>query len=169
MITKLSVVERQILSNQNEILKYLNPEEKDNYQENIEILTQGFELEYEGVFTVYPESNCIIYEICKETIDILNMFRLLKISIDKLGDEAKSKLVLPQLSFDGFSANDDPHFRYAKFMIETQNKWQEQRDVDLDSFGSINRYRRMLKIYHTHGALSKKQYSLSELEQFQNV
>lgn len=146
MDINLTLIERQILVNQNKLLSLLDEENEKKYDLNIEILQRGFELEYDSVVNVYPEDQVTTHAICKETVDILQMYRIIYNSIASLSPEHKEQLNLEKIKFEGFDANNDSHYAYAEFMIEKQNKWDEHKDLYLNSHSTfpLSKYRRML-------------------------
>lgn len=146
MEIKLSQTERQILANQNRILKYLDNENQTRYESNIEILTHGYEYEYPSVFDVHSDDQVINKEVCDETIDILNMFRKIDNAIALVSKDDEVIDEIEKLKFDGFDANNGNHFYYTEYMITKQNKWDEYhgKDINSRSITSIDKYRRML-------------------------
>lgn len=145
----LTAIERQILSNQFQILAKLHADEEyvsKDYLNKYEILSHGFTGEYDDIFEVHTEE--IPYETCEETNEILNMYRRINNAIASLTEEDKKQLDLQKIEFKGFDANNDPHYFYAKFMIENLEKWQEYKEKYLNSHSQIPliNYRRMLKI-----------------------
>jgi len=143
MALNLTRVERQILLNQNRILSIIDEENRNDYELNIEILESGYELEYESVISVYKEV-CKI-EVCNETIEILDMFRDIKIAVDNLSPKEKEHLNIDKIKFEGFDAK-NKHHSYAKFMIKKRGEWTEHSDKYLNSHDvmTIKKYRKML-------------------------
>ena len=140
---KLSIIERQMLANQYLILSYLEENESELNKLKSEILMEGYTQGYNQVFSLSEE---IPIEICKETIEILNMYRSIDNTIGPLSQEDKDKLDLEKIQFEGFDQQSDPHYRYAKFMIEKENKWDEHKDIKLNSHDpfSLRKYKKML-------------------------
>jgi uncharacterized protein YfbU (UPF0304 family) len=95
-------------------------------------LRNGYTLEYEtlGNF-VDPD---VSEEECREVVDILEMYRALKI--------ARRDITFP--GFDG--NNETEHFAYATFLIDIQNKWTESKQDPRNSHSPmLARYRSMLR------------------------
>ena len=147
MIPKtLTITERQILANQFRILSKLE-DDTEYYEKRAEIVENGYTGQYGEVFLVDQEETD--YNICRETHDILNMFRYISNSIPNLTDEERESLNLDKLTFKGFDANNDEHYHYASFMIEKLGKWAEHKEMYLNSHNSmtISAYRKMLPVY----------------------
>lgn len=142
---KLTIVERQLLANQNLILAKL--ENDDNYLINADILISGYTGKYDEIFNVDFEE--IPIEICNETTEILNMYRIINNAIDALTPGQKELIDLEKLNFVGFDANNDSHYHYGTFMIKRMNLWQEYKDFYFNSHSSypLTKYRKLLA-YH---------------------
>ena len=145
MIPKnLTITERQILANQFKILANFGVDSK-TYETNVEILESGFTGEYHEVFNLIFDE--IDYETCKETNDILNMYRRINNAIALLSEEEKVEMNLERIEFEGFDGNHNPHYNYMSFMVEKLNIWQEYKDQYLNSHSEIPlvKYKRMLE------------------------
>jgi uncharacterized protein YfbU (UPF0304 family) len=169
----LSIIERQILANQFKILSKLSENEDDEYQSKNylmkhDILVNGYTGEYHQVLEVHSEE--ISIEVCEETSQILNMYRRINYSIEKLTDEEKQNLELDKISFEGFDGNNDDHFGYMNFMIENLDKWQEYKGKYLNShsIASIRKYRKMLETYKQFG-LGIEDLTTANLQDLINV
>ena len=144
---KLDKKERVILINQYRILAALNPEEKSRYMELIEVLENGYEIFYsmvdQWVSEEMPEAEC------KFVLDILNLYRTIE---DKKRTTQDQNLVEHHYSyFRGFDGNEETEYMaFARFLIETQGKFQEQeqyllKNDNLNShFPMKEKYRAML-------------------------
>lgn len=64
--------EKLVLFNQYEILKFLNPDETDFYEQNQKVLEYGSESDIEELSSFLIGTS---EEVKKETFDILQMFR----------------------------------------------------------------------------------------------
>lgn len=163
MIPKqLSIVERQILANQFEILSKLCGEDEygaEDFEKKSEIVKYGYTSEYSEIFDVHTEE--VPYEICRETNEILNMYRRIQNAIATLSDEEKLQLDLDRIRFEGFDANNNSHYHYAKYMIEKLDKWQEHKEMYLNSHSEfpLMKYKKMLQIQEE--AFSAQRYDLS--------
>jgi uncharacterized protein YfbU (UPF0304 family) len=164
----ITLVERQLLSNQFKILSKLDPSEKSN-EAKIEILEKGYTGRYFEIFDITVEE--IPLAICDETEQILNMYRRIANSTATLSALDKENINENTIAFEGFDANNDPHYHYMRFMVEKLNLWQEYRGVLLNSHSpySIKKYRKMLD--YQNQLLSKEQYDLnkSDLEHLTSI
>lgn len=80
---KLSKVERLMLVNQYLILEGLYPDEKEFYANNRKAIEEGFELHYSDLFAGISDKTLTEKE-CREVLDILDMFRAITFSYEKL-------------------------------------------------------------------------------------
>jgi uncharacterized protein YfbU (UPF0304 family) len=164
----ITLVERQLLSNQFKILSKLDPSEKSN-EAKIEILEKGYTGRYFEIFDITVEE--IPLAICDETEQILNMYRRIANSTATLSALDKENINENTIAFEGFDANNDPHYHYMRFMVEKLNLWKEYRGVLLNSHSpySIKKYRKMLD--YQNQLLSKEQYDLnkSDLEHLSSL
>jgi len=139
---KLTKIERLILANQYRILEKLYPEEARDSREAFEILQSGYTLEYDSL-PPHLDSE-VSEETCREVKDVLDMYRMLKNAIRDLppGGVAPSD----DAEFQGFDGNEETeHYSYALFLIETQGKWAESKNAELNSHTPmLERYRSML-------------------------
>lgn len=153
---KLTLVERTMLANQYRILAKLGENEASNIL-NAEILENGYTGKYHKALLIDEE---ISEEICKETTDILQMFRVIKNSFARLPKDHQDGLDMEVIAFEGFD-NHESHFHYASFMIDSMNLWSEHKEMYLDSHtgASIRKYRNMLNVYNQR--YGKPDYDLS--------
>jgi len=146
----LTIAERLILANQYKILSELSRLREDDYEAernlvNQEIFENGYEGEYQEVFQGYDEK--VSVDVSDETSAILNMYNRINDSIEHLTPEEKLNLDLDKITFEGFDANNDDHYRYLKFITEKLDKWEKYKNVNLNSHSvfSIRKYRSMLE------------------------
>ena len=138
---QLTKLERLILTNQFRILSKLDPTESRFCDQAVEILQNGYTLEYaalaEHTDKDVPESTC------REVRDVLDMYRALQTA---LRDLPAGSVKPRDTTFKGFDGNDETeHFSYATFLIEVQGKWAESKDCDLSSHHPmLDDYRKML-------------------------
>lgn len=163
---KLTIVERQLLLNQFEILSRLNQNDginSDDYILKMDILLHGYTAEYEEVFAVFSDELPI--EICEETNDILNMYRSINNFLVTLDKEDQKNLELNKIEFAGFDLNNDDHYSYANFMIKRLGRWDEYKDMYLNSHDSshIHRYRRLLKCFKADMQLKNHRVDLETI------
>lgn len=96
---------------------------------------------YQGLYGGEERSEADI----RETGDILTMWRVIDNSVEGLSEAEKEGLDLSQFEFEGFDANNDPHYFIAHTMIEDLDRFEERKPpLNSHSMTSIARYRRML-------------------------
>lgn len=145
MAEKLTLVQRTILANQYRILAALGDDPKSN-STKAEILENGYTGKY---YEALLNNEEISEEVCKETSDILQMYRIINNAYAKLPAEQQQELNMEVIEFEGFDGH-EPHLHYASFMIEQLNLWREHKDKYLDSHtgATIEKYRDMLQVYN---------------------
>jgi uncharacterized protein YfbU (UPF0304 family) len=126
------VVERRHLALQHEILAMLHSDdeyEAGHHRRLVEVLTKGYTGDYHRMFLgISPE---LSRRDCSLLWDLLDMFCVLKASLDRL-DAAEKKALGEgaagvRLSFQGFDFNDAYEGRladYAQHLIDT-DRWQD--------------------------------------------
>jgi uncharacterized protein YfbU (UPF0304 family) len=158
--------ERLIIVNQFRLLELLE-KDKDSvahYREMRKIVERGYSLSYhevtENLWTEMPETEC------REVMDILDMFRVLKFSVDALDD--KSGIDMQKVRFGGFDGNNESSYLgYAKFLTQEQGRWEELKDEVKNSHSHrLGLYRPMLKKWRE---LTADQLLSSELSKEQVV
>jgi uncharacterized protein len=139
--------DRLILINQYRILASLNKNEADHYQELISILENGYAIFYsqldEWISDEMPE------EEGRFVLEVLDLYRAIE---DVKRASKDSRLLAHHYSFfRGFDGNNETeHMSFCRFLIETQGKYQEQKQYLLknDNLNShmpmIEKYSRML-------------------------
>jgi uncharacterized protein len=171
----LSVQERQVLAQQNEILAQLHADDEyvsRHHQTMAEALREGYAGEYDTVFGgMQPE---LSRSECKLLWDILDMFRVLSASIDRLSADDRAALGegADRLRFGGFDLNDPRESRllgYVRYLIDT-DRWTEikPRLADIGDNGNSHSrrlpvYERMLAAYipiHEDSARGKRGHSI---------
>jgi uncharacterized protein YfbU (UPF0304 family) len=139
----LTKVERTILANQNKILAFLDKDKCDSYLRNVEIAEQGYESRYYELLNTEEE---VSKEVCDETTKILNMCW----SIEQyIRDQKPNEPDLNSIKFEGFDANNDPHYKFAKFILpeyDNTEKW----NLNSHNPNSLDKYKRMLRVYEKH-------------------
>ena len=153
---KLTDIERLILINQFSIRKAV--EKNDDYDHLIKILTDGYELFYGDLvshLSAVPEDEC------RFVLDVLDMYRAID-DYKRANPKDMEVAELPWSSFPGFDGNNEAHLLgFAQFLIEDQEKFQEQRERkhETDGFNShmptVDIYRRMLAIWQGFGGRFK--------------
>lgn len=148
----LTVVERQILANQFQILASLESEDteyqKKEYNNKATILERGYTGLYKEVFTNIWEEE-FASEITDEVHSILAMYRTIEPSIEKLSDSEVEALDINAIEFEGFDGNNDKHYGQASFMIKELGLYDEFRQRELNSHTSFSlaKYRKMLSVF----------------------
>jgi hypothetical protein len=164
---QLTNTERLMLVNQYRILAKLNDEDEETgyYSKKAEILERGYEWYYDELLSSEP----LPKEVSDETMDILDMFRQLDAYVDQLTEEQRATLDLNKLKFDGFDANNDRHYGFAKFIIEKDDRYDERKEMYLNSHtsASIDKYRRMLPVYNERKAIGH--LTIDDLRAIQDV
>lgn len=140
----LTMIERQILSNQYRILSQIGDPTED-YETKIEILTNGYTEKYYEVFDVNTEE--IPLEICEETTQIFYMYKRINETIKSLSEIEKSQLNLDAIKFEGFNARRNPHYHYFGFLVEKTNQWDEYTEMYFLSAEEqqLSKYKKMLE------------------------
>jgi len=147
---ELTEKERLILYNQYEILKLLNPEEKEYYERDQEILINGFKYNYDNLVEGFMNETS--EEVSQFVIDVLQMHRVLNNSYDKLKDDEKSQIDLYDISFKGFDGNEEiDYYVYAKFYLEKLDRFGELKESKYYAVNShtnmLNDYRKMVSLW----------------------
>lgn len=125
----------------------LNQEIDPSLVKSLVINNDGWALrrKYSGMFDSESSSD----EVVSETTNILWMWGIIESSIAKLtGAEAEEAKGWHWTAFNGFDANNDPHFGVARTMIEELGEFSTSRKgVNLNSHSqtSLPRYRRMVE------------------------
>jgi len=145
----LTLVERLTLANQYKILAALSEDNAAGFARNAEILLRGHVGLYHHVFDGVSEE--VPTEVTDEVQDILDMFWGIHIVFaERPQSEIKAAgLDRKKLTFNGFDANNDPHYEQARFMVERLDLYQELKGGNFNSHSrmDMSRYRRMLPIY----------------------
>lgn len=158
----LSFQERQILAQQHKILQMLHADEGDSYESEHHramagVLREGYAGEYDSVFGGMEEE--MPRSECKLLWDILDMFRIIGVSVDRLSDEGRAALSdddISRLRFAGFDLNDRREGRllgYVRYLVDT-GRWTEIRErlAEIGDNGNshsrrLPSYERMLAVY----------------------
>jgi len=145
---KITKTERAILVYNLKILKILKPEESEEYQQKIDILSRGFTYLYEEVLGISPDPE-IPEETCKFAWDVLTMYRYIN---NFIRDNPDSEVVNHHYAiFPGFDASSESEYFFVAFIINERKDFSEQIEhrKQNDNFNSHCEmgyiYRRMLK------------------------
>lgn len=146
---ELSKKDRLILANQMKILAKLYPSEFNEYKNQRKAIENGYSLNYSGLFdNIYDE---MTKEDCQEVIDILNMYRAITFSYNKIDN--KSDINDYYLKFQGFDGNNETNqYSYTCYYILDLNRFKELKyDLEYPDLNShsqmLDKYRKMLKIW----------------------
>jgi uncharacterized protein len=129
--------------------------------------TWGLKWQYSSLFHSKEENPPVVNETC----DILDMYRLLASSFDKLSASEKKRVQNESKPFDdyvkfhGFDFNNDDHAGVLSFLVENLKKYDELGGVALNShsIATLPKYRKMLEVYkpmtnpYPHGGLTADQ------------
>ncbi len=133
---KLTEAERWILANQYRILKFVDPENAEGYEQSITILENGYEDHYERAADGYWERPPLDPEVAQEVRDILQMFREMQWAKEKITDP--EILESPLFEFWGFDGNNSwDHHSYAEFLYQI-GEYKELDDLLLEDSHSNN-------------------------------
>jgi uncharacterized protein YfbU (UPF0304 family) len=109
--------------------------------------TWALKWEYPGIFGVTETPR----EVVEEVVDVLEMWSFLESSYERLSDRDKTLVETDagNVRFRGFDGNNEgDHMSAARFFVDHLERFQEFRGRDLNSHThSIDRYRRMLKVF----------------------
>lgn len=126
-----------------EILKKLDADNREYYEQCQKIIENGSESDIEDL--TYFLNGTSEY-VKKETYDILEMYSNL--------EDAQEKLTLNnentgKVTFRGFDGNEEAeHYNYCKYIVNDEGKYSEFSDRELNShFPHLNTYRAMLERY----------------------
>ncbi len=178
----LTQIERLQLALQHKMLEHLDTSEAEYHREMVEILENGYTLEYEKLFTPLSE---LLREDCLLVFHILDMFRSVKASVAKLEpDELASlgDLVEHDLRYLGFDFNDSREGRLGSYVrhLQDTHRWTELAEDMADADGGnshspmLDGYGRMLKVYRplwtektsgVSGGRNRYLFSVRELRQ----
>jgi uncharacterized protein len=137
------------VANQLRILELLETEDhsKDDLKQKREMIEKGYTLAYDEVAeNIWPE---MPETACREVMDILDMYRILQVSYEKLED--KTGINPEGIRFQGFDGNhESQQLGYAEFLTKVQGRWDELQNDVYNNHGkmSIQNYRAMLTTFH---------------------
>ncbi len=146
----LSRLERLTLVNQFKILAALHPDEAEDYKDLTTIFERGYASLYSKAFQ--SMSSEVTKEISKEVFDILSMHRTLFDSVQRLEDKGDLE---KRIKFFGFDANNESeHLSFATFFTKDGRTFEESK-VFNSHMPTLERYRRMLKVWRGQGPAEK--------------
>ena len=130
--------------------------------------------EYDNIVTDFQYSR----EDVKETVDILNMWRVVEVEFGRLSSEEKERVSsavetpAEYIRFRGFDGNNEDHCAIARFMVREMGRWPEFKGRELNShYPSVPGYRRMLHVYKqlTSGSIGRVKLTVDQLIQILQV
>lgn len=134
-------LKRYELINQLLILEKLYPDEADYYAKNRKALEYGFELQYSWLTESLSEG--LTVEECREVLDILDMYRSITFSWNRLNPKES---IPDNIKFKGFDGNNESALRsYVQYFIMDLERFDELKYGQ--SFPSFNSHTRMLERY----------------------
>jgi uncharacterized protein len=138
--------QRLILINQYRIMAMLDPENKQEYENNQEVLASGYQ-RYFKEFDQRIVEDLVPDDIVIEVEQILNMFRALKWSSDRNGHKAPKDRHL----FEGFDGNNDVQYGIAQYLRSNEGKWDELAKRPDNSHSLVlPRYQRMMEVWERY-------------------
>jgi uncharacterized protein len=153
----LSLVDRRILSLLHEVLGKLDPDVEQHHRLRAEVLDAGYAAEYSDEFvSIEPE---LTGRDCEFVWDVLDMFRLLKASMDELGPDVVAGLddhAEAFLTFRGFDLNgpfESRLLRYARYLLATDHwadlalYFDDKHERGNSHMRKVPTYQRMLEVY----------------------
>jgi uncharacterized protein YfbU (UPF0304 family) len=156
---KLDKYQRLALFNQYEILKQVDPDNREDYERNQEIVSSGFEGAYswlaEHIYDPVPAA------VCEEVISILDMYR----AFDNSQKSGGFSTTEHWAQFQGFDGNGGTgHYGFACFLLDKEGKWEELHDRPRNSHSrsTLDKYRSMLTEWKRAG--ERPDLSQAEIE-----
>ena len=136
--------QRIIIINQFKILEKLYPDEEKDFSSRRKALEEGYVLHYEMIDPGISKDE-LSAEECQEILNILNMYRIIKASYNKLDD--KTGISIPPKSFPGFDGNNETkRMFYVEYFLHDLERFTELHDDDED-FPDYNTHIESLEIY----------------------
>jgi uncharacterized protein YfbU (UPF0304 family) len=111
----------------------------------------GLKWQYSGLFNA-PEDNP---PVVRETCNILDMYRLLTSSFERLSGpdkkrvESEAGVFKDYIRYRGFDGNNDEHLGVVSYLVGTLKRYTEIKNPDLNShsIATLQKYRRMLEVH----------------------
>ena len=136
---------RQIIYNQLEILKKLDPDNAADYKVQQEIVADGYTSRYSEVLTVSKEE--VSAAVQQEVYDTLEMFRALNTAL-KNGWAPEN---IEAAKFRGYDGNNhDEHYSFAHHILDVKHLFDESAPMrNSHNIASVEKYRRMVAVWKT--------------------
>lgn len=135
--------QKLIVYNQYEILKKLDIDNQEHYEQYQNTIEYGSESDIEDISSFLSGTS---EDVKKETYDILEMYSNLEEAQDKLNLLDGN---IRKVTFYGFDGNEEiDYYCYCKYIVNDEGKYSEFSNRELNShFPHLNTYRVMLKCY----------------------
>lgn len=153
---ELTQKDRVILINQYQMLKHLDPDAAEHYDEFIEILQKGYTPLYPQIWLPLDESE-LSEDQCRFVLDVLNLYRI----IEKYQDANPQDQDIREHTwgrFRGFDeTNESKYLSFARFLLRKQRKFEEfaRHAGNTDNFTSdgptLSKYRNMVAAWKAQG------------------
>lgn len=146
---ELSEKDRLIITNQLKILEALYPDEAAEYARHRTAIEHGYELHYSWLVEHFYEP--MSEKECREVLDVLDLYRALTFSIDRLGET--SGVDEQAARFPGFDGNNEgKQFSYTQYFVVELGRFDElRRGAEYPDFNShmemLPKYRAMLDVW----------------------
>lgn len=148
---ELNLSQRWILSNQYRILKMLEPDRADHYDDILGAIENGYSLHYDE-FSHHIDRVGLSRDQCSEILDILQMFRILRTAYETLEDQLE--IEEHEVQFFGFDGNvEGRQMLYAWYFCNLEGgRFTELGLETIEDCNShmpaLETYRRMLEAWN---------------------
>jgi len=155
--------QRLILYNQYEILKLIDPDNKERYAETQEVIAGGFETAYE--WTIDFLSDPISKNVSTSVLNALQVCEALAIS-QRNGEFKSAKMFS---NFEGYDGNHETNYMaFAQFILKTQGKFSDLAERPVNShMAAASKYDRMYNEWRSMD--SRFDLSLTEVDLIANA
>lgn len=147
MEVKMTPIEKQMLWNQLQILRFLDGGNEGEYRRQQKILENGYSFDYGEVVISVGQSKELSREECLFVRDVFSMFEALDDCVKYPG------VALPghYTQFKGYDGNHEAALMgYARYLIEERGFWGSLDIKEFDShFTTAPAYARMLAVWKT--------------------
>jgi uncharacterized protein YfbU (UPF0304 family) len=138
---KLTQYQRQVLSNQHQILSMLQTDEhmSDYHEQMQEIYNDGFEYMY-FEHGAYNDNEVLEEAECRDVFRIINMYDDLTYYWNN-SDDLKENISEYAVIFPGFDLNDSiesKYYSFAKFLILKQNRFHDTGKMIREDINKLN-------------------------------
>jgi uncharacterized protein YfbU (UPF0304 family) len=163
MDNKFELTEKERLSYilQLEILEKLSPKEH-RYTELKDALSNGYPYHYSDMVDFFLSKNDLSIEENILVLDILDMYRGLIFSANKIGWKDMEKVTFP--GFDGNNPTEAKMCIYVRYLIEELGRYDEIKkfsNMDYNSHSEmLPKYKRMLSLFNE--IPQQEKYSMNE-------